>query len=69
MKQINESHVAVPSLAVVEVSAADDDTAFAVQELLGARCAIAPADHTTRAPGEPGVRLRCFLDLRQAPDA
>ncbi|MFI8169856.1 DUF6207 family protein [Streptomyces sp. NPDC085931] len=69
MKQINESHVAVPGLAVVEVAAADDDTAFAVQELLGARCAIAPSDHTTRAPGEPGVRLRCFLDLRQAPDA
>ncbi|MFJ3445787.1 DUF6207 family protein [Streptomyces sp. NPDC086081] len=69
MRQINESHVAVPGLAVVEVAAADDDTAFAVQELLGARWAIAPADHTTRAPGEPGVRLRCFLDLREEPDA
>ncbi|MFI8169873.1 DUF6207 family protein [Streptomyces sp. NPDC085931] len=69
MRQINESHVAVPGLAVVEVTAADDDTAFAVQELLAARWAIAPADHTTRAPGEPGVRLRCFLDLREEPDA
>ena len=69
MKQINESQVAVPGLAVMEVAAADDDTAFAVQQLLGARCVIAPADHTTRAPGEPGVRLRCFLDLRQEPDA
>jgi hypothetical protein len=69
MRQINESHVAAPGLAVVEVAAADDDSAFAVQELLGARCAIAPADRTTRAPGEPGVRLRCFLDLRQEPDA
>jgi hypothetical protein len=69
MKQINESHVAAPGLAVVEVAAADDDTAFAVQELLGGRWAIAPADHTTRAPGEPGVRLRCFLDLREEPDA
>lgn len=69
MKQINESHVAVPGLAVAKVAAADDDTVFAIQELLGARCAIAPADHTTRAPGEPGVRLRYFLDLRQKPDA
>ncbi|MFJ3446550.1 DUF6207 family protein [Streptomyces sp. NPDC086081] len=69
MRQINESHVAVPGLAVVEVAAADDDTDFAVQELLGARCAIAPADHTTQAPSEPGVRLRCFIDLRQEPDA
>ncbi|MFI9756284.1 DUF6207 family protein [Streptomyces collinus] len=28
---------------------------------------IAPADRTTHEPGEPGVRLRCFLDLRQEP--
>lgn len=65
MRQINDSHVAVPGLAVVEIAAADDETAFAVQELLAARCAIAPADRTTREPGEPGVRLRFFLDLHQ----
>ncbi|WP_308430830.1 DUF6207 family protein [Streptomyces aurantiogriseus] len=29
----------------------------------------APADRTTREPGEPGVRLRCFLDLRQELDS
>ncbi|MFF3489265.1 DUF6207 family protein [Streptomyces sp. NPDC002701] len=28
-----------------------------------------PADRTTREPGEPGVRLRCFLDLRHEPDS
>ncbi len=67
VKPINEAHVAEPGLAVVEVAAADDATAFAVQQLLAGRCAIAPADRTTRDPGEPGVRLRCFLDLRQAP--
>lgn len=67
MRQINEAHLAEPGLAVVEVAAADDETALAVQELLAARCAIAPADRTTREPGEPGVRLRCFLDLRQEP--
>ncbi|MCZ0211336.1 DUF6207 family protein [Streptomyces sp. UMAF16] len=32
----------------------------------GARTrATAPDDRTIRSPGEPGVRLRCFLDLRQ----
>ncbi|MEU7560258.1 DUF6207 family protein [Streptomyces eurythermus] len=67
MRQINEAHVAVPGLAVVEVAAADDETAFAVQELLAARYAIAPADRTIREPGEPGVRLRFFLDLHQEP--
>ncbi|MER5295270.1 DUF6207 family protein [Streptomyces pharetrae] len=36
--------------------------------MLAARCAIALADRTTREPGEPGVRLRCSLNLRQEPD-
>jgi hypothetical protein len=53
----------------VEVAAADDETAFAVQELLAARCAIALADRTTREPGKPGIRLCCFLDLRHEPDS
>ncbi|MGA5285215.1 DUF6207 family protein [Streptomyces griseoincarnatus] len=63
MKPINDAHVAEPGLAVVEVAAADDETAFAVQELLATRWATASADRTVR---EPGVRLRCYLDLRQA---
>ncbi|WP_307704511.1 DUF6207 family protein [Streptomyces sp. V1I6] len=50
MRQINDAHVAKPGLAVVEVAAADDETAFAVQELLAARWGIAPADRTPREP-------------------
>lgn len=69
MRQINDAHVAVPGLAVVEVAAADDATAFAVQELLAVRCAVAPADRTTREPGEPGMRLRFFLNLHEDADA
>ncbi|MFD3503873.1 DUF6207 family protein [Streptomyces sp. NPDC058676] len=69
MKPITDAHVAEPGLAVVEVAAADDETAFAVQELLAARCAVARADRTPREPDEPGVRLRFFLDLRQEPGA
>ncbi|MFF6914506.1 DUF6207 family protein [Streptomyces sp. NPDC012466] len=65
MKPINEAHVAQPGLAVVEVAACDDQTAFAVQELLAGRWATATTDRTTRVPGEPGVRLRCYLDVRQ----
>ncbi|MER5995685.1 DUF6207 family protein [Streptomyces viridosporus] len=67
MRPINDAHVAEPGLAVVEVAAADDATAFAVQELLATRWAIAPANRTVREPGEPGVRLRCYLDLRRQP--
>ncbi|MFJ5212280.1 DUF6207 family protein [Streptomyces nigra] len=65
MKPISEAHVAQPGLAVVDVAACDDQTAFAVQALLAGRWATAPADRTARVPGEPGVRLRCYLDVRQ----
>jgi hypothetical protein len=68
MREITDAHVAEPGLAVVEVAAADDATAFAIQELLAARCAVAPADRTTREPGEPGVRLRFFLNLHEDAD-
>jgi hypothetical protein len=65
MRPILNTHVAESGLAVVDVTAADDQTAFAVQELLAGRWATAAADRTTREPGEP---LRCFLDVRQKTD-
>ncbi|WP_330461657.1 DUF6207 family protein [Streptomyces sp. NBC_00820] len=55
--------------AVVEVAAADDETAFAIQELLAARCAWRQRTVRPREPGKPGVQLRCFLDLHRQPDA
>ncbi|MFD5861490.1 DUF6207 family protein [Streptomyces chartreusis] len=65
MEPINEVHVAEPGLAVIDVAAADAATALALQEVLAAQWATATADHVTHEPGEPGVRLRCYLDLRQ----
>ncbi|MGW4994957.1 DUF6207 family protein [Streptomyces mirabilis] len=65
MKPIRDEHIAEPGLVVVDVAAADDNTALAFQEALARIWATAPADRTTRTPGEPGVRLRCYLDLRQ----
>jgi hypothetical protein len=65
MNPINEAHVSEPGLVVVDVAAADDATALALQQLLADRWATSPAQHTTRDAGEPGVRLRCYLDLRQ----
>ncbi|WP_329557433.1 DUF6207 family protein [Streptomyces sp. NBC_00696] len=65
MNPINEVHVQEPGLAVVDVTAADAATAFALQEALAAQWATATADRVTRDPGQPGVRLRCYLDLRQ----
>ncbi|OIJ95444.1 DUF6207 family protein [Streptomyces colonosanans] len=69
MRPITDAHVAEPGLVVVEVAAVDDETAFAFQAALAERWATAIADRTTRDPGEPGVRLRCFLDLRQEIDS
>ncbi|MFJ9909517.1 DUF6207 family protein [Streptomyces sp. NPDC101152] len=37
MREINHAHVAEPGLAVVEIAAADDTTACAIQQLLAAR--------------------------------
>ncbi|MFD3621652.1 DUF6207 family protein [Streptomyces sp. NPDC058676] len=54
-----------PGLLVVDVAAADDATALAFQQLLADRWATATAEQTTRDAGQPGVRLRCYLDLRQ----
>ncbi|MGW4047333.1 DUF6207 family protein [Streptomyces sp. NPDC004721] len=53
MKPFNEAHVVEPRLAVVEVAACDDQTAFAVQELLATRWATAAADR-----GELGSQRR-----------
>ncbi|MGW8743642.1 DUF6207 family protein [Streptomyces sp. NPDC055794] len=54
-----------PSLIVVDVAAADDETAFAFHAALTARWATTSVERTTREAGQPGVRLRCYLDLRQ----
>ncbi|REH18409.1 hypothetical protein SAMN05428941_0104 [Streptomyces sp. 2114.2] len=65
MDAINEVHVSEPGLVVVDVAAADDETAFAFHTALAARWATTSVERTTRDAGQPGVRLRCYLDLRQ----
>jgi hypothetical protein len=69
MDPINEMHVSRPGLVVVDVAAADDDTALIFQQLLADRWATATAEQTTRDADQPGVRLRCYLDLRQPLDS
>ncbi|MDT0470129.1 DUF6207 family protein [Streptomyces gibsoniae] len=61
----DEEHIGEQGPVVVDVAAADDETALAFEVALAARWHTASADRTTRAPDEPGVRLSCFLDLRQ----
>lgn len=64
VRAINEARVAEPGPAVLELAAADTATALAVQAALAGRWATAVTDCTHR---EPGVRLTCYLDVRQEP--
>ncbi|MFE9975234.1 DUF6207 family protein [Streptomyces hirsutus] len=50
--------------AAAAAAAADADTAL--RAALAGCWATATADRTTKVPGQPGVRQRCCLDLRQA---
>ncbi|MEU1529807.1 DUF6207 family protein [Streptomyces fagopyri] len=65
MEAVNEVHVAEPELVVVNVAAADDQTAFASQAALSTTRAATSVERTTRDPAQPGVRLRCYLDMRR----
>ncbi|MER7679087.1 DUF6207 family protein [Streptomyces sp. NPDC096934] len=41
-------------------------SAFAFQTILArSRWAATPVEHTTLDPAQPGVRLRCYVDMRQ----
>jgi hypothetical protein len=59
-------HVSEPGLVVVDVAAADDETAFAFHATLAARWATTSVERTTRDAGQAGVRLRCYLDPARA---
>ncbi|MFH8533218.1 DUF6207 family protein [Streptomyces tendae] len=59
MEAINEMHVSEPGLIVLDVAAADDETAFAFHAALAARWATTSVERTTRDAGQAGVRLRC----------
>ncbi|MFI9379350.1 DUF6207 family protein [Streptomyces parvulus] len=65
--EINEVHVSEPGLVVVDVAAADDATAFTFHAVLASLWAATSVERTFRSAGQPGVRLRCYLDIRQGP--
>ncbi|MFC5220454.1 DUF6207 family protein [Streptomyces coerulescens] len=65
MDPIQEAHVAEPGQIIIEVAGLDDETVFAFQRAIAGRWATAVSDRTFRDPGQPGVRLRLYADLRQ----
>ncbi|WP_254399468.1 DUF6207 family protein [Streptomyces sp. AC602_WCS936] len=66
MEAVNDVHVSEPGLVVVDVAAADDDTAFAFHAVPAAQWVTTSVERTTREAGQAGVRLRCYLDMRLA---
>ncbi|MFD7408563.1 DUF6207 family protein [Streptomyces sp. NPDC059866] len=43
----------------------DDESVFAFQNAIARTWGTSTADRTTRDVGQPGVRLRLYVDLRQ----
>jgi hypothetical protein len=62
---IREVHLSEPGLLVIDVAGFDDDTVLAFQEAIARTWGTSTAERTTRDPGQPGVRLRMYTDLRQ----
>ncbi|MFF3277150.1 DUF6207 family protein [Streptomyces chrestomyceticus] len=68
MKPISEAQIAGPGLAVVEVVAVDEETAAAAAQAVCALWWSSGTSRPWRVPGEPGVRVRAYVDIRRAPD-
>ncbi|WP_438297636.1 DUF6207 family protein [Streptomyces sp. HUAS TT7] len=65
MEPIDNSHVSEPGLVVLDITAADEATAFAVQSELERWWATSGADTVRREPGALGVKARVYADLRR----
>ncbi|CAM5520795.1 MULTISPECIES: DUF6207 family protein [Streptomyces] len=68
MKPISEAQIAGPGLAAVEVVADDEKTATAAAQAVCALWWSSGPSQPWRIPGEPGVRVRAYVDIRRAPD-
>ncbi|MFF9409834.1 DUF6207 family protein [Streptomyces anandii] len=65
MDPIREAHLSEPGLLVVDVAGCADATVFAFQSAIAQIWGTSTAERTTRDAGQPGVRLRMYIDLRQ----
>ena len=68
MDPIQEAHLSEPGLLVIDVAGFDDATVLAFQAAIARTWGTSTAERSTRDPGQPGVRLRMYADLRQVPD-
>ncbi|MBB4161698.1 DUF6207 family protein [Streptomyces cinereoruber] len=63
--RIDEEHIAEPGLVVLDVTAADEETARAVMDGLQQKWATSGVTPVWRVPGEAGVRARVHVDTRR----
>ncbi|MGA5045227.1 DUF6207 family protein [Streptomyces arboris] len=65
---IAPQHLSEPGLAVLDITAADEDTAHALMDGLQQLWATSGITPTRREPGQPGVRARIHAHIHtQAP--
>ncbi|MFF3343650.1 DUF6207 family protein [Streptomyces flavidovirens] len=63
--QIDERHIAEPGLAVLDITAADEDTIRTVMASLQQQWATSGITPVWHVPGERGVRARVYADIRR----
>ncbi|WP_235967590.1 DUF6207 family protein [Streptomyces mesophilus] len=62
---MNEQHISEPGLVVVEVVAGTEATAKRAISEISQLWASSGASKVWRVPGEPGVRVNAYADIRR----
>ncbi|URZ99439.1 DUF6207 family protein [Streptomyces lydicamycinicus] len=65
--EISEEHLCEPGLVVFDITAADEATATQAATALGGLWLSSGPSTPWRTPGEPGVTVRAYADLRRGP--
>ncbi|MGW5986126.1 DUF6207 family protein [Streptomyces anulatus] len=62
---IDARHVSEPGLVVLDITAADEETALALMDELQQLWATSGITEIRRDPAQPGVRARVYADIRR----